>query len=419
LKETELRAEVEKVRDLTDEAWQYLSDIGFVGEAVEEEGEAQDDPVRYLLAELDRLYATAPPRAGITKPRGRATQGERVPPQLSDYELERSELFSEYMAKLAAPDVSLRETTEGPIPVFPAVAGFRRKYLDDTLLSPEEARALLTSPVAAHWPYSEFGRQGISVVGHSYHIDENKRDDNGPYAVVQVSVPSPRNPSFKDRRRPETGRWEWPSKRRDVRTNETPRRDFKTGYPPHEKAWKILPFPGVDGYTHRTVVQPLSVLGALHDTVSHLIQRYPWEEPDAVWFVLTGETPWVVPLTWQFRGIGAGLDAWSYGYITLKVEPWVSARVVERVYSDVQHQLLGKDNKRVGEKNRELFRFVINRMGPGGSWPKARELVKEWDQEYPQWRYGHDDTQQVRRFRRDYNLARRFLTSPSYELSEE
>jgi hypothetical protein len=89
------------------------------------------------------------------------------------------------------------------------------------------------------------------------------------------------------------------------------------------------------------------------------------------------------------------------------------------VYSDLQHQLLGKYNKRVGEMNRELFRFVIARMKPDGSLPKARELVKEWDDAYPQCRYGHEDTEQVRGFSRDYNLARRLLAAPSYELPEE
>ncbi len=166
---------------------------------------------------------------------------------------------------------------------------------------------------------------------------------------------------------------------------------------------------------------PGTVLGDLHDKVSRMIRRYPWEEPDAVWFVLTGETPWVPPLTWQFRGTGPGLDSWSHGCITLKVEPWVSASVVKRVYSDAQHSLLGKDNKRVGEKNRELFRFVIGRMGQGGSLPKARELVGKsgGDRLYPQWRYGYSDTDQVRRFRRDYNLVRRLLAAPKYELRED
>ncbi len=403
MNEADLRAGLATVRDVPDNTWELLKELGFVEEAVGGFGQAEDDPVGYLVEKFDRISDGAPIRGGLSRPKGRTSGGESIPPQLTEYEIGRSELFSEYLAKLTASDVE----------------DFRGKHLDGKLLSPKQARALLTSPVAAHWPHLEFDLQGIPIVGHSYQVEENKHDEKGPYSLVRVSVPASRNPWFKDRRQPKTGAWEWPDKRRDVKTNETPRREFKTGYPPQEKTWKILPFPGADGYTHRTVVKPFSVLGVLCDKVTRLIQRYPWEEADATWFVLTGETPWVAPLTWQFRGIGAGFDSWNYGYITLKVEPWVSASVVERVYSNVQHQLLGKDNKRVGEKNRELFRFVIVRMKPDGSLPRARELVKEWDHEYPQWRYGHDDIQQVRRFRRDYNLVRRLLAAPSYDLSEE
>jgi hypothetical protein len=403
LNETRLRAEVEKVRNVTDKGWELLKDLGFVEEAEEEIGEARDDPVAYLVAQLDRFYDAAPSRDGLSRPRGRTSREEKVPPQLTDYEIERSEVFSEYLAKLAGSDSS-------------EVKAFRVEYLlGDELLSPLQARALLTSPVAARWPRLEFDLQGIPIVGHSYHVEEDKHDKRGPYSLVRVSVPTSRNPWFEDRRWPKTGAWEIPEKPADARSNQKPKREIemKTG------SWKILSFPGEDGYTHRTLVNPHSVLGDLHDKVARLIKRYPWEEPDVVWYVLTGETPWVAPLTWQFRGTGSPLDLWSYGYITLKVEPWVSASVVERVYSDLQHQLLGKDNKRVGKKNRELLRFVISRMKSDGSLPKARELVKEWDRTNPQWRYGHEDTEQVRRFRRDYNLARRLLAAPSYELREE
>jgi hypothetical protein len=201
----------------------------------------------------------------------------------------------------------------------------------------------------------------------------------------------------------------------NAKSNQKPKRVLETP----AKPWKILTFPGEDGYAHRVLASPGSVLGDLHDKVSRLVKRYPWEEADATWFVLTGETPWVAPLTWQFRGIGSSLGSWRYGYITLKVEPWVSADVVGRVYSDLQHKLLGKDNREVREKNRELFRFVTDRMNPDGFLPRARDLVKQWDEAYPDWHYGHDDTEQVRRFRRDYNLARRLLTAPNYELRDE
>lgn len=419
MNESELRVRAEKIREVTDASWQYLVEQGFVGESVGGFGEAEDDPVGYLVAQLDRLYAAVPARSKNQKPKGRETSEEKVPPELGEYERDRSELFSRYLAKLAAPDGYVRQSTEGPVTVYPEVERFRREYLNDTLLSGDQARALLASPVAARWPLMELGLQGIPVIGHSYQVEEDKHDDKGPYSLVKISVPGSRNPWFKDRRQLKAGAWEWLDAQGDAKTNAKPRREFKTGYPPKNETWKILPYPGADGFTHRTVVKPSSVLGDLHKLVSRLIRRYPWEESDAVWFVLTGETPWVAPLTWQFRGTGGGLDSWSYGRITLRVEPWVPAQIVKQVYSSVQHQLLGKDNKRVGKKNRELFRFVIGRMGPGGSLPKARELVKEWDRENPQWRYGHDDTNQVRRFRRDYNLARRSLAAPNYELGED
>jgi hypothetical protein len=397
----ELLAELQKVRHVPPNTWEYLVDKGYVETAVEEEGAAWGRPVEYLVEAFDELTDAAPVRVASKRPPGRTSAGERIPPQLTDYEIEKSELFSDYLAKLAT------TTSE--------VKDFRSKYRDDQLLPPQQAWALLCSPVAAHWPRLEFDLQGIPVVGHGYQVEEEQHDKQGPYSLVRVSVPTSRSPWFKDRRWPKTGAWEIPEKQAGARSNQKPKREIemKTG------SWKILSFPGEDGYTHRALVKPHSVLGYLYDKVTRLVKRYPWEEADATWFVLTGKTPWVAPLTWQFQGTGSGFGMWSYGYITLKVEPWVSASLVEQVYSYLQRNLLGKDNKRVGEKNRELFRFVVGRMKPDGTLPKARELVKEWDDSNPQWRYGHDDTDQVRRFRRDYNLTRRLLAAPNYELPEE
>ena len=415
MNEQELLVKLKKVRQVPPNTWSYLVDKGYVEAGVEEEGAALGRPVEYLVEAFDELTDAAPVRMRSTRPPGRMGSGERIPAQLSDYEIERSELFSEYLARQAAPDVVVRHSTDGPLRVYPEVKGFRVKHLDDKVLSPEQARALLTSPVAAYWPHLAFHEFGVPVVGHAYQAMEGMSDERGPYSLIEVSLPSSEDKSFKDRRPLEPGPWEIPDEPENARSNQKPKRELETP----AGSWKILTFPGEDGYPHRVLARPRSVLGDLHNKVSRLVKRYPWEELDAVWFVLTGKTPWVAPLTWQFRGTGSPLDSWSYGYITLKVEPWVSASVVARVYSDLQHQLLGKDNKRVGEKNRELFRFVISRMTSDGSLPKARELVKEWDRANPQWRYGHEDTEQVRRFRRDYNLARRLLAAPSYELREE
>jgi hypothetical protein len=130
LNETELRAEVAKVRNVPDNTWDFMRGEGYVGEAVGGFGEAEDDPVGYLVRKFDRISDAAPTRGGLRRPKGRTSEGERIPPQLTDYEIEKSELFSEYLAKLAASGSEVK--------------GFRLKYLGDKLLAPRQAWALLT-----------------------------------------------------------------------------------------------------------------------------------------------------------------------------------------------------------------------------------------------------------------------------------
>jgi hypothetical protein len=184
-------------------------------------------------------------------------------------------------------------------------------------------------------------------------------------------------------------------------------------------SWKILSFPGEDGYTHRTLVNPHSVLGDLHDKVTHLIKRYPWEEPDAVWFVLTGETPHVAPFTWQARWFGSGIeeDSLSYGFVTLKIEPWVDPNLVWRVYSDIQRGLRGgRRNRRLEPKTLELLRFVNERVDVANLSRSERrqcapQLVVAWDRENPDDSYNGN----TREFWKAYHRARRAVMSPTYE----
>ena len=76
-----------------------MVDKGYVEAAVEEEGAALGRPVEYLVEAFDELTDAAPTRTSSTRPPGRMGSGERVPAQLSDYDTERSELFSEYLAR--------------------------------------------------------------------------------------------------------------------------------------------------------------------------------------------------------------------------------------------------------------------------------------------------------------------------------
>jgi hypothetical protein len=340
----------------------------------------------------------SPPQSGQVSERGAEQLGE-------DAE-KRAQVYSGCLAKLAAPEDLVR---------------FRVQCLDDKLLSPHEARALLTSPVAAHWSRLPFQELRVPVVGPTFHVTEGMRDEKGSYSLVEVPLPSSKVEPFKDRRplKLKAGAWELPEKREKARSNERLKREHKIGYGPQERAWKVVPYPGGDRLTHRVLVERQSILGNLHDIVSRLIQRYPWEEQDAVWFVLTGETPPVAPLTWQARWFGSGIweDSFSYGFVTLKIEPWVDPKLVWKVYSDIQRGLRnGRRNRRLGLKSLELLQFVNERVNVASlSRAERREeapkLVAAWDRAYPDDSYDGN----TREFWKAYHRAHQAVMSPTYE----
>jgi hypothetical protein len=345
---------------------------------------------------------------------------ERPAEQLGEDAEKRAQVFSECLAKLAAPeDPVVRRSDEGTIKTYPEIKGFRVKCLGDKLLSPREARTLLNSPVAAHWPRLAFQELRVPVVGHTYHVKEGMRDEKGSYLSVEVPLPSSKVEPLRDRRPLKAGAWELPEKREKARSNERLKREYKTGYGPQKSAWKIVAYPGDDGLTHRVLVERQSVLGNLHDIVSRLIQHYPWEEQDAVWFVLTGETPPVAPLTWQARWFGSGMweDSFSYGFVTLKIEPWVDPKLVWKVYSDIQRGLRnGRRNRRLGSKSLELLQFVNERVNVANlSRAERREeaprLVAAWDRANPDDSYDGN----TREFWKAYHRARQAVMSPSYQ----
>ena len=347
---------------------------------------------------------------------------ERAAEELEEDTEKRSHVFAESVARLAAPEEPfIHQSDEGPIKIYPEIKGFRVKYLGDKLLSPQEARTFLTSPVAAHWPRLPFKEFRVPMVGHIYHVTEGMKDEKGSYSLVEVPLPSSNVGRIKDRRplKLKAGAWELPEQREKARSNERLKRDYGIGYGPQERVWKILPYPGEDELTHRVLVERQSVLGNLHDIVSRLIQRYPWEEQDAVWFVLTGETPPVAPLTWQARWFGSGTweDSFSYGFITLKIEPWIDPKLVWKVYSDIQRGLRnGRRNRRLGSKSLDLLQFVNDRVNVASlSRAERREvaprLVAAWDRAYPDDSYDGN----TREFWKAYHRARQAVMLPSYE----
>jgi hypothetical protein len=60
MNEEELKRRTKKRRDVSEEAWTYLRDRGYVEEALELPFDDHDQPVEYIIKEVDALAAASP-----------------------------------------------------------------------------------------------------------------------------------------------------------------------------------------------------------------------------------------------------------------------------------------------------------------------------------------------------------------------
>ena len=346
------------------------------------------DDLKRKAREIMRLSSG---RTGHQSPPGRVPTEERPAWQLKEEELERSWAFSEYVSRIADTESGVRR--------------FRSRYLGGHFIQPHRARALLTSPAVAIWPSLEFKVSRFSVLDHTYRVVQEGRDDKGPYSLVEAhDAASGIRKCFKDRRPLPTGAWSVSGRATDALSNTEDTREIK--------GWKLLSFPDEEDGIHRVCVKRASVLGELRKLSDELIRWYPWWESEAVWFVLTGDTPWISPVTLQARGTGrSGL--FEHQFITIKAEPWVSEETIRRTYREAQVRMLQGDNRPVKDKQIKLFRFVSARTNPYGIYREerakdAKTLIAEWDRENPDDAYGSD----TRRFWRDYDRSLLLIAQP-------
>ena len=330
-------------------------------------------------------------RTSYKSPPGRPPTEERPVWQLKAEELERSRIFSEYVSRIANMEDNVRR--------------FRSKYLDGGTITPDCARTLLTSPAAAIWPSLEFHWSGFPLLGHTHRNVGERHDDRGRYMVAEVyDAASGVGRTVTDRRPLEAGAWSVTEQAKGALSNSEDAREIK--------GWDLLAFPDEEHGINQVCVQPGSVLGELHSRVHKLILRYPWQEAEATWFVLTGKTPWIAPVTLQARGVGAH-GMFERQFVTIKVEPWVSEETVRRTYREAQVRMLRGDNRPAKKKQLDLFRFVSSRTDPFTLYGKerarvARALVSEWDRDNQNDAYGSE----TRRFWRDYDRALELIALP-------
>jgi hypothetical protein len=343
-------------------------------------------------------------REGRSQAISRARNKEPIRVFLNNIENERKAALEEYLAMCAACDLD--------------VYRFRERVLEGHPLAANEARDLLKSPAAALMGTRLFKWLRIPIVGHTAEVKSYERDlvpagfeeytatiaVDPPGITHTVSMPTLANIADADKQRP-----------------------------------VMLEFPDEEGRIIGREVWGISLLGELRKLGEKLSERYRWQEAQAVWFVLTGEIPAIPALTVtrSFPGSMYHRDV----LITIEASPWVSSKMVERAFRRAQIKTLGSGGGRPpGEKNLKLLRFVIERTEPLGmledgrrppgapehmvglelvaqyplyrKMPNGKELVREWNEKYPQWSYG-DAT---RRFWRDYHRIKKAVAvGPPYE----
>ncbi len=391
---SELRTAIENRRTVSAGMWTYLEDKGFWQEAIDE---AMEDPVGYLIAEIDNISAAAAERA---------TPGGGIPysksfEYLDGYERERFEVRGEVLAKHASSNR--------------AVQAFRDRFLGGELLSPEQSQAFVTSLANQHLPVEWFFEQQVSFLDHTSLTQETTvdyRDEVIEFTVqpANINCRVEKDVLSEDYRRLSVAGD--PSEVIQRRRNDVtlPTSDevgiaqaglLDLGY------WR-----GFTGYVRTD--SPLGALGSLGD---HLMKRYRvWKSPYATRFVLTGETPEETSPLWTETG--------PTGEIVLHAAPWISSESVKSAYSR-ELWLRGwmserynwskgpkaKRQRRLDDKTLKLLRFVTARMDqlndPREKRRKGRQIAAEWDAVFAEWAYRGD----TRTMWRDYNRALQSVAS--------
>lgn len=155
-----------------------------------------------------------------------------------------------------------------------------------------------------------------------------------------------------------------------------------------------------EGIVLRVALEKLSRLA------KRLSSAYRWREDAAEWFVLTGEAPYVQPLSVTGSEYVNIEDHYpNAARISMTPEAWVDTKDVERVYRDVQCQVLGGDNRKKAKRTPEAVLFVGQQIREHGAEARSKR-VERWNGAHLGRRY--------KSFRELRQVYERFV-HPSYE----
>lgn len=266
---------------------------------------------------------------------------------------------------------------------MPRIRRLRETLLGGAIMSPAQAEALFSSPASRILTARQFQQRGIPLLDHTARLLGDPRWDSTPTGYITTTT---LELTWGDTTVTEELRWEAFVNTPGTRIQEI-----------------VLPKgPLVD-------IWPGSVMGEMHECSCWLARRYPWSEPDALWYLLTGESPSIYPVRLRIDS-RAQSDLYDCR-ITVAVMPWVSADTVLRAYRAAQDLVLaGRDNRSLQARSLALARFIANwhtqHGGKRGAWCR---VMAAWNRHAPHWAY-----ERTTQFARDVDRAEKALRCPSY-----
>lgn len=392
--ERELIAQVLQKRPGAERALKYLASE--IHDATEGLGEAEGDPVGYVVRAFDRLRADFRDESGPVMPSGGAPYS-RTFEYIDGRERERWEARAEVVAKHAASDEEVRV--------------FRDRFLGGRLLTPEEAQEFVTSLANQNLPTRWFDEHRVPFSGHAIQARSETNDFRGE--ILEFTV---RPPGVDCRIEKRALTEDYGGGRMLVVAGDPPdvaeRRRNDIPLPAAEEGRDLIAHDGLPdlGYWRGFTgyVRTDSPLGALRTLGDRLTKRYrTWKCNQATRFVLTGEPPEGRSPLWTETGTG--------GEIIVHAEPWISPESVKNAYmrstwlrgwASERYTVSGAKRQRgPQEKSLKLLRFVTASMDriddPSERRTKGREIAARWDVMHPPWAYRGD----TRTMWRDFNRA--------------
>ncbi len=354
-----------KPKRIADSLWSWLQDFGYVRGFLSGEDPSGAELLK-ATRQVHRIARDVSHTRGLARPNTAVLAVRRL---LTEDEAERARVFSVHVGRVAAADGR--------------VVAFRSRVLQGVVQSPSGALAFLESPAIYLLSKQDFAALEVPIVGHVAKASLRPRQ-SGP------------------------GRLEW---------SQTIRLRMRAGRRSIARVFRLdrrigevrLNFPdGLGQGFSELPVRAGSIAEDLLRVSQWLHDIYPWEERDALWFVLTNQAPWIPPLQVGTRA-RRFRERFEHVVMDFAVEPWVSAATVMRVFRACQREAIGpKKNRGSGVKNLALLDFVGVRLAAN---PKAGypELTDAWNARHPEWRVSD-----YRHFRRAYLSTRSRVLRPGY-----